>query len=160
MRYSTAPTSRRSGNRVVRRHGASHARSWPTALSTRSLKAFWNASRRHPHPATADPVPELGEALETRLHLLDSKAVILKRIPVFRSARAFLGVLVDVVHRLQRRLGQQEAEILVDCLDGADRIGDEIGIVDVVELRRIVFGPYRVESFQPAGPRIERVGAD
>ena len=45
-------------------------------------------------------------------------------------------------------------------LDDRDRILDELEVVEVVELRRIVLGTFGIEQLQAARPGLERVLPD
>ncbi len=67
---------------------------------------------------------------------------------------------LDGQHRVGRRSAQRQAEVAVDGLNGPDRIGDEVVVPHIAELRLVVPRPHRHEVLQAAGPQLKLVPAD
>ncbi len=63
-------------------------------------------------------------------------------------------------HGVRGGAAERQPEVGVTRLDGADRVGDEIVVVDVVELCRVASRPHGREAFEAVGPQLQLVAPD
>src|ERR1700759_1142334 len=103
---------------------------------------------------------QLSEAGEAFLDLRIGESVVLKGIPVFRGARTLLTRFVTRRDGAAAGIGELDAEVPVDVLDDFQWVGGELEVVEIVELRRVLFGAFGVEQLQAARPRLQRVLTD
>ena len=69
---------------------------------------------------------------------------------MLRRARALLTLGVARGYRRAGLVGELDVERAVDALDGADRVLDELEVVDVAELLGIMLGPFGIEQLEAA----------
>ena len=159
------PRSRPPAERVQARRGTAGpatafvvvvvtAMAWPTATARACHRGRRQAGRQVRHGRAQ----VTGEAL---VDLLAGEPEIGQRVPV-RRARVPPARCPASSARMASAAGPLSVspKCGVHRLDGAQRVRDEIVIVDVAEPGRVVPGPRRGELVEAAGPRLQLVPAD
>lgn len=79
----------------------------------------------------------------------DREPVVSQRIGMLWGPGTALALGVDGCHCLSSLVGQRQPEVPVDICHRTQRIGNQVVVVHVVELGRIIFGPCGIEPLHP-----------
>src|SRR4051794_2899543 len=133
---SGSPESVGSPNADGVRYTAAGPNRATPAISTRRRVVSATAGRLQPLEALPD--------------LLVGQPVVGQRVGVLGRAGPLLAVRVGRLRGRAGRIREVDTEVAVDHLEFADGVGDETEVVHVIELCRIVFGPFGIEKLQTA----------
>src|SRR5258708_7806887 len=95
-----------------------------------------------------------GEAL---VDLLAGQPEIGQGVAVRGYGRAGGALCVQAPHGVRGGAAERQPEVGIRRFDRADRVGDEVVIVDVVELRRVMLSTHGREAFEAANPQLQLV---